>query len=238
MTEHFEDFDAAKLTRYICDAQEVTHKSGFFIIPGVEVHLAGLDTILFPVRSYDDVASFAATGRDSEASMFKVLAHPSKYPFEMVEKHLEAYEINGIELWNQQENGRYIPPVDFLGSLRAHPRRNQYRYFFGCDLHNVNLTIANVLSLPVSECLTADAIVNMLVRGDFVSLNLSTGIEYCNGSERNDFDRWLQTLHERSYVRGKLFRHVRRTLKACYRMLPRDAQHSLNDFKNFVRNKV
>ena len=238
MTEHFEDFDAAKLERYVREVDEITCSSGFLMIPGIEVHLAGLDTILFPVRRYEEIARFAAEGTESQPPMFKVLAHPSKYPFEKVAKHLERYEINGVELWNQQENGSYIPPVEFLELLQTHQRRNQYRYFFGCDLHDVKLTIANVLSLPVLGCPTTDAVINALIGGDFISRNRPTGIEFHNGSKRVDFDHWLQTVHKRSYYRGKLLRSMRRFLKSLYRTLPRNTQHSLNDVKNFVRNKV
>ena len=238
MTEHFEDFDAAKFQRYVAELQLVSESSGFLFVPGIEVHLSGLDTIMFPVRNYDQIAQLESEGKDTEPRMFKVLAHPTKYPFEMVVRHLEKYKIEGVELWNQQADGSSIPPLDFLERLRSHPRRNDFRYLFGCDLHSANLTVANVLAMAAPRPLTAEAVAGSLSQGDFVSCNGPTGIEYRNGTERTDFDAWLRTVKAKSYSRARVLRSVRRFLRSCYRMLPRNTQHSLNDFKNFVRNKV
>jgi hypothetical protein len=238
MTEHFEDFDAKKLDCYVREANAVTRSTGFVLIPGIEVDLSGLHTIVFPVREYAEISRMRWVEEEAEHRVFKVLAHASKYPFELVRAHLEKYKINGLELWNQQEDSSTIPPLGFLDLLKTHSQRSQLRYFFGCDLHSVNLTVANVISLTASGQPTSEAIVAALMAGDFVSRNLPTGIEYRNGSEATDFDPWLQALLKRRYYRGKLLRSVRSCLKSFYRILPRDAQHSLNDFKNFVRNKV
>ena len=66
MTEHFEDFDAATLDRYLRSAGDDT--TGFVVIPGIEVHLSGLDTIVFPVRTSNsqEWAEGAPTGRCSK----------------------------------------------------------------------------------------------------------------------------------------------------------------------------
>jgi PHP domain len=238
MTEHFEDFDAAKFERYLEETKALSGTSGLLLIPGIEVHLSGVDTIMFPVRQFDEIARLASQGEDCRPPLFKVVAHPSKYPFELVAQHLQKYQIQGIELWNQQADGRHIPPMQFLGWLKAQPWRNQYRYFFGCDLHNVNLTVANVILLTVPSPRTAEAVVSALTTGDFLSWNGPTGIEYANGSAATEFDPWLQALLKKSFHAGKLRHRVRRCLKSVYRSLPRNVQHSLNDAKNFVRNKV
>lgn len=238
MTEHFEDFDAAKLDRYVQELKEVSESSGFLFIPGIEVHLSGLDTIIFPVRDYSQIAQFVSEGKDSQPSLVKVLAHPSKYLFEDVVSHLAKHHLDGIELWNQQADGRHMPPVDFLESLNAYPGRNRYRYYFGCDLHSANLTVANVLLLSSLNCGTTESVTKALIDGDFVSRNETTGIELRNGSEGIDFGAWLEAVSDESYSRAKLLRSVRHCLKTIYRVLPKHAQDSLNDFKNFVRNMV
>jgi hypothetical protein len=238
MTEHFEDLDAVSLDRYVRETKEVSLKSGVLLIPGVEVHLDGLDTILFPVRAYDEVGRFISGGRDSQPRIVKVLAHPVRYRFDAVVRHLEKYHIDGIELWNQQADGGHMPPLWFFELLKTAPWRNQYQYFFGCDLHNVNLTVDNFLVIPAMTRRTPEAIVDVLAAGDFVSRNGPTGIEYRNGSARTDFDNWLTTVRRGSYYRGRILRSVRRALRSFYKLLPRDTQHSLNDFKNSVRNKV
>ena len=144
MTEHFEDFDAPKLERYVREAHELTDRTGFLVIPGVEVDLSGLHTIVFPVTEYAEIARFAQ-GQDTDFPLFKILAHPSKYSFEKVARHVEKYHINGVELWNQQADGRYTPPLAFLallGLLRAlgpavacHQRAPQIRRLRQLRLH-------------------------------------------------------------------------------------------------------
>ena len=235
MTDHYEDFDASKFGRYVQEVKALNEGQGVVLIPGLEVNLHGIDTIVFPTWDYAEVARFAAGG---ETGMFKVVAHPSKYPFDKIARHAEKYRIDGVELWNQQADGRYLPPVGFLDSLRPQAWRDQSCYFFGCDLHDVNLTVTNFISLPRPPRLTADAIVREVIAGRFGAGNLTSGIEYRNGPERTDFDTWLATLLSKPYYRGRIQQGLRRCLKGFYRMLPRDTQHSLNDIKNFVRNKI
>ena len=114
LTDHFEDFSAPKFNEYLRETREDTEKSGFLLIPGIEVNLSGLDTILFPVRDYDEIAQFASDGTGSANRLCKVLAHASKYPFEKVVKHLQQYQIQGVEIWNQQADGCHIPPFKLL----------------------------------------------------------------------------------------------------------------------------
>jgi hypothetical protein len=238
LTDHFEDFDEPKFNHYLREARVVTEKSGFFLIPGIEANISGLDTILFPARDYAEIARFVAEGRDTENRLCKILAHASKYPFEAVAKHLDRYAIEGVELWNQQADGSHLPPFKLLQIWGTYRQRKRYRYFFGCDLHNVNLKVANVVLLSAAYPKDTEEIVGQLRGGDFASRNLPTGIEYCNGSESSDFDEWLGRLRRGSYGRGRFLGGLRSGLKSVYRMLPRDTQRSLNDIKNFVRNKV
>jgi hypothetical protein len=237
MTEHFEDFDAATVDRYIAEAKEITETTGFVLVPGIEVHLRGLDTIVFPVRRFEQIQALLK-GEDSDPKFFKVLAHPARYRFEDVERHIQNFRIDAVELWNQQADGAHIPPMEFLRSMRTLGGRNRLRYFFGCDNHSAHLRAVNVLCLPESTPRTADAIANALASGQVVARNLFTGIEYRNGAGQGDFDRWFELLQKRSYVRGRILKTLRRVLRTLYKALPRNAQHSLNDFKNAVRNRV
>jgi hypothetical protein len=238
MTEHFEDFDAVKFDRYVKEVKHVTESSGFLLIPGVEVDLSGLHTIVFPVREYSEIVRFASDGQDSDRPIFKVLAHPSKYPFGEVVSHIEKYKIDAIELWNQQADGRHTPPIDFLERLKGQPWRNQCRYFFGCDLHRAKLVASNAISVLNACEPTPESIAKALIEGDFVTSNGPTGIDYHNGSGRTDFDTWLEKLRKKPNFKGRILAGVRSCLKPMYRMLPRSIRHSLNDVKNFVRDKV
>jgi hypothetical protein len=238
MTEHFEDFDADKFSRCVREMNAVTRSTGFVMVPGMEVDLSGLHTILFPVTSYQDLVSFVSGDPDAGRSMFKVLAHPSRYSFEEIPPHLAKYRINGIELWNQMADGRHMPPMKFLKFVAEQPWRNQCRYFFGCDLHTSKVSAANLLSISDTHERTTDAIAAALSEGEFVASNSPTGVEYRNGSQRTDYDAWLQGLQGRSNYKAKVLAGVRSFLKPVYRSLPRSMRHSLNDMKNYVRDKV
>jgi hypothetical protein len=236
MTEHFEDLDPAKCERYIQELARVSAAANFVFIPGVEVNLNGIDTIFFPIKRYEEIGEFVSGQLRSESAWCKVIAHPSKYRSDEILTHLERYRLDGIELWNQQADGSHIPPLALIDFLTPHVQSGPYRYFFGCDLHCAGLTVSNVLSLPCGVERTPEAIAQALLAGNFTSRNLPTGIEY-----RNDLDvliRWAEALHHRTYYRGRFLWTIRRCLRSIYRVLPRDTQHSLNNVKNFVRNKV
>ena len=53
MTEHFEDFDGTTFERYVQDIDRLNRRGDFVLVPGVEIHLYGIDTIvwMFSVRA-------------------------------------------------------------------------------------------------------------------------------------------------------------------------------------------
>jgi hypothetical protein len=238
MTEHFEDFSALTFDEYLREVDIVNRRSGFILIPGVEVHLDGIDTILFPVDDYAEISRLISEGDERCSDVVKVVAHPAKYPFDLLTRHLEKYKVNGIELWNQQSDGSLMPALGLLEWMKTQHRRNDYGYFFGCDLHDVTLSVTNVVCLPEPPSPTPAAIASELLNRRFVSRNLSTGIEYRHDSPGTDFDSWVESVVRKPFYRGKIQKAIRRGLRFGYRMLPRDTQHSLNDFKNLVRNRV
>lgn len=238
MTEHFEDFDPQKLESYLQEAQMVSGEVGFVLIPALEVHLAGIDTLVFPGRDYQQIAELASGDFRKGEGLLKLLVHPTKYPLQRVFAHLDRFNIQGIELWNQEVDGHSLPPFRFLKSFLVHPRCDQYLYFFGCDLHNVRGRISNILILSQPCEKSPEAIMNCLRRGYFSTRNLRTGIEFRNGNPRMDLASWLTVQQQKTYYRGRLVGWVRNSLRSAYKQLPRSSQRSLNDVKNYVRNRL
>lgn len=238
MTEHFEDFTAATFARYLREVDDINRESGFILVPGVEVNLEGIDTILFPVDDYDAITTLLSGGGEIPCDVIKVVAHPAKYPLDRVARHIEKYQVNSIELWNQQSDGSLMPALGLLEWMTTQDRCNDFGYFFGCDIHDVTLSVANVLCLRELSSRTPVAIASELRNRRFVSRNLLTGIEYRHESPRTDFAAWVASVAGRSFYRAKIQRAIRRSLRFGYRLLPRDTQHSLNDFKNLVRNRI
>jgi hypothetical protein len=238
MTEHFEDLSVTTFNRYIQEANGVTEATGFILVPGIEVDLSGLHTIIFNVHDYDEISQMAWAPDRCSRLPFKILAHPSKYPFERVQAHMEKYNINGLELWNQQADSVYLPPLKFLNLLKTHVGRNEIIGFFGCDLHDTHLSVANILSLQSQSPPTAEAILTALLRGDFVAMNLPTGIEFRNGPGGTDLASWIEEVTSKPYYQAKLRMGTRQILRWLYKSLPRGAQRFLNNTKNYLRNKI
>lgn len=238
MTEHFEDFDPPKFQHYLEEINRVNGKGDFVLVPGVEVNLSGIDTIIFPAKDYESCAGFSGRKMGDDNAQFSVVAHPSKYRFDAVAAHLARYNITGFEMWNQQADGSHIPPVEMLRMLRGHSGRAGYRYFFGCDLHDVKLTVSNYLSIPRSVPMNVEAIAAEVARGTCRASNSRTGVSYCNGPATQELDQWIGTVIGGSYFKGRVLRCVRRPLRGIYRILPRGVTRVLNNFKNYVRNKV
>jgi hypothetical protein len=236
MTEHFEDFTPSKFQSYLEETQALTRTSGFVLVPGLEVNLEGIDTILFPVTEFGMVERFAK--QHGSENIFSVLAHPSKYPAEKVAQHLDRYCLSGVELWNQQADSDYRPPLDFLGAFRGMCRWNQMRCFFGCDLHDVNLRPSNLLALDSSAGATAEGILAELSAGRFTSRNLRTGIELDNRLGPRGVEEWTEQILRRGSEWGGVRWRVRQVLRSGYRLLPRSTRRGLNDFKNLVRNRI
>lgn len=239
MTEHFEDFDAKSLGRYLDEVRSLNDLGGFVLVPGVEIKLAGIDTIVFPVQSFAQCVEFIEAANSRASGLFAVIAHPSKYRPEQIASHLEAFHIDGIEIWNQQADSSYLPPREVLQFLTTCPTRHGYQYFFGCDLHDVRLSVANVLSLPRPPRLTVDSIVAEITSEGLEVLNRPTGTTYANREGHPDLDQWLRIqMGAKPSFNRRALRNVRRGLRGAYRMLPKRWQRSLNDFKNSVRNRV
>lgn len=236
MTDHFEDFDAAKFSQYLKEMQELTQSSGVTFIPGAEVHLSGVDTLVFPVRSYEQVV--ALESGEAQDSLFKVVAHPSRYGREQVLNHLSRYRIDGIELWNQQADGCFLPPLELFAFIASSAAAQSSRYFFGCDIHDAKLAVANLLEIEDVAERTPDAIASALMSGSFVARNRNTAVELRNGERATELVPWLEALRKRSFRRGQLLRGIRRCLRRAYKSLPRQTQRSLNDVKNAVRNRI
>jgi hypothetical protein len=237
MTEHFEDFDAEKFERYQADLHKVSALSGLTFVPGMELHLAGLDTLLFPIRSFEDLVRLEQGSVEHMPPICKVLAHPARYNRAQVLAHLDRYGIDGIELWNQQSDGPSFPPLDLMAFIAAHPRHDSFHYFFGNDLHSAKLAVANVLKLRTTAR-TVEAIADALRAGEFVCHNRPTGIEFRNGTDQARFPEWLAEVQRKPSARAKLRRTVRRMLRSLYKSLPKKTQRSLNHLKNAVRNRI
>lgn len=238
MTEHFEDFDRIKFSSYLQEVEMLNRRMDFVLIPGIEVNLDGVDTIKFPVGDYEGCLDFGERAGGSISPTVSVLAHPTKYSLRKVLAHLGKFKIDGIELWNQQADGRYAPPLKFLMEFQAQAQPERYCCYFGCDLHDANLKASNFIALPRPHCLDPASLCAMIASGQFTSFNSDTGIAFSNGPQRDDYKAWLEKIQSCRNYKGRVLRFIRRGLRAGYKRLPKSVQRSLNDIKNTVRNKI
>lgn len=237
MTDHFEDFTEQSFDCYLERITVLNRTPGFVFVPGVEVSIGGIDTLLYPVYHYSQCRAFPAEETGGASRMRSVLAHPSKYAAPALERHMQRVPLTGIELWNQLADG-LLPSstvVRFLQSVRS---RHSYRYFFGCDIHNARHGVRNIVTLPARTALEIETIVGALDHGSFSTANRTTGRTYESTSTNVNLDQWLATASQRRPARLAIRCGVRRSLRSAYRLLPRRLQRSLNTLKNYVRNEV
>jgi hypothetical protein len=135
ITDHADNFDAAKLADYIADCASLSDDR-FLFLSGLEytceqgMHILGYGcTALADTRNPEEIIRHIE-GHDGLA----VIAHPKDSMFPWIESF--AVLPLGIETWNTKYDGRYAPRTgtfELLRRLRA--RRSDMKAFYGQDLH-------------------------------------------------------------------------------------------------------
>lgn len=135
MTDHAEDFDAAKVKDYVAECAALSDDK-FTFIPGLEfeceqrMHILGLGvTELVTTQNPEEVIRHIAAHNG-----VSVIAHPKNEFFDWIEGFTSLPD--GIETWNSKYDSRYAPrPGTFELLQRLQTRKPQMCAFYGIDLH-------------------------------------------------------------------------------------------------------
>ena len=138
MTEHSDTFDDAKM-KVLVDECERLSNDRFLLIAGIEFSCEGnLHLIGLGIRHFTGVKDPITVARFIRAQGgLAVVSHPSRYGYEIPPALVG--EIDGIEVWNASNDGRFVPDGKVIDLWRGLKRRNQaLAAFGGQDLHRIS----------------------------------------------------------------------------------------------------
>ena len=238
LTDHFEDFDSRTLDRYRAEIEAVNAEGDFKVVPAIEVEFESVHVILVPVGSFAEIQGIVAARDLSRSEAVKLLAHPTKYDLETTMALLRDQEFDGVELWNQMDDGKYAPPRDHLRALLPRIRPDMRGHFFGGDIHDGRHAVTNYLTIPADGPLTADHVIDSLRRRRYVSHSRLTGLTVSAEQPAGELVAWLKTAARSRSLRAKLMIALARIFKGIYHLLPRRLQKRINSFKNSVKSRL
>jgi hypothetical protein len=237
LTDHFEDFDGAAYSRYIAEAERINEKGEIVLVPAVEAEFGQFHIIFLQAEGYDSLKETISRGVLPGPPVLAFLAHPRKYPLASTAAFLKENQLDGVELWNQQSDGSYAPPSHLLSQLHA-AGCDFHSVFFGCDIHNVEHRLKNLLLIPRGEPLTPASIVQSLQRGEFLNYNQNRGRSLSGNASAEAIEKWLDALKGERNLKVETVERFRAVLRQIYHLLPRSARPLVNDFKNALKNRL
>ncbi len=239
LTDHFEDLDADSFGEYLAEIRQVNLRRETVFVPGVEAEIKGFHVLLLPVASYDEVRDVVdQTDLAGRGPRLKILAHPAKHDLAAVTELLRENAFDGVEIWNQHSDGNYLPPLEFLDDLVEALPADMSCVVFGSDVHDIRHRISNLVLIPRGEELTPTLILDRLRQGRFLNFNRNTALSLPGDSRPAEIAAWLAEVRQRLGRKALLVGRVKKVLRFCYHLLPRSAQHRINDFKNAIKNRL
>lgn len=169
MTDHAEDFDAAKLADYIAECESLSDEH-FRFIAGLEfncerrMHILGFGVTRLAGTTDPQAVIRHIKGEGGIA----VIAHPMDSAFEWIESFDELP--HGIETWNSKYDGRIAPrPHTFALLNRLQQRDPQMRAFYGQDLHWKRQHRGLINTLQIDE-MARDTVLKAFQSGNYFAV--------------------------------------------------------------------
>lgn len=188
MSEHTDQLTSEAAADFVAQCRALSDAE-FVFVPGFEMPYQEAHVLLYGCTEFGGQVAKDATALRAAASLASlvVLAHPVRNHF-ILDEALTAV-INGIEIWNQQYDGKWRPRcrcATLLTSLRR--TRPELLATAGLDFHRREHAGAPTVLLEV-EALTEAAIMAALKNGQyhFGSKRLLIGAK----------DEWWPTLNDR-----------------------------------------
>jgi predicted metal-dependent phosphoesterase TrpH len=166
LTEHTDFLTVEQAQMFVQECRALSG-SQFVFIPGFEVPYKDAHILLIGTEAFLGQKADAQMLRQwSERAQLTILAHPVRNRFAVDETMGEV--IDGIEIWNQQYDGKKVPRPRAAQLLRA-LQQKQHGLFAtgGIDFHRREHFGAPLFKLEV-ERITADAILAALKNGTYV----------------------------------------------------------------------
>ena len=225
MSEHTDYMDAAAASTFIEDCR--AHSDGSFVfVPGFEVPfkdthvlMLGCTTFVSSIADSDQLVAW------SEAADLTILAHPVRNKF-IVDETLAGL-IDGVEIWNQQYDGKQIARPRAMSLLRELRRGRKLFATGGLDFHRPEHFGSPVTKIDI-PLLTASMIMSALKDG-----------QYSFGSERYHIEAttdWQPSLIERRMSQSSI--RIITVGKLVNKMLAKLGLSLPKRLKTLVRSRV
>lgn len=165
MSEHTDELSKERAEEFVAECRTLSDEK-FVFVPGFEVpyqraHILLLGTDAF-LTQFADMDSLAAW---SKQAALTVLAHPVRNRFKLDEVMEQV--IGGVEIWNQQYEGKWAPRTRSVKLLRT--LRNKRPSLFatgGIDFHREE-HFGNPVTFVELDLLTEAGIKDALTAGNF-----------------------------------------------------------------------
>jgi len=166
MTEHTDEMDAQEAKNFVEECEALSDEQ-FRFIPGFEVPYHSAHILMVGMRSFHDIYApdIETLRKWSIEASFVVLAHPVRNKFTVDDGLLG--EIDALEVWNQQYEGKQVPRIRSLRLLRSlREKKKNLVATGGVDFHRIEHFGAPLLTLD-ADSLDETVIIEKLKTGAF-----------------------------------------------------------------------
>jgi len=165
LTEHTDYLTKEKAAAMVAEAKSLCDEN-FVFIPGFEVPYKESHILLIGGEEFlGSVADGELLRQWSHKCALTVLAHPVRNQFVVDDTMLEV--IDGVEIWNQQYEGKIVPRTRSMKLLESLKLKKPGRLATGgTDFHRLEHFGPPLYQLEVDE-LTSSAILEKLKSGDY-----------------------------------------------------------------------
>ena len=166
LTEHTDKLTIEEAQLFVQECKSLSG-SQFVFIPGFEVPYKDAHVLFLGTETFlGQVADEYTLAQWAERAALTVLAHPVRNRF-VVDQVLKDV-IDGVEIWNQQYDGKLVPRPRAAQLLRSLQEKNEGLFATGgLDFHRREHFGAPLISIDV-EHVTSDAIIRALKEGQYV----------------------------------------------------------------------
>lgn len=165
MTEHTDTLTQETARAFVEECHALSDEK-FLFIPGFEVPYKHTHILMMGAESFVcDHADASSLKKWRAVCGVSVLAHPVRNRF-VVDEIIESV-IDGVEIWNQQYEGKRVPRIRsyrLLETLRK--KNNSLVAFGGLDLHRTEHLTFPRIRMEIQE-LSSESILSKLKRGEF-----------------------------------------------------------------------
>ncbi len=164
MTEHTDEINKEQAERFIAECRHLSDDA-FVFIPGFEVPYKNTHILMIGAAEFFEEDQAEALNLFKNISTRVVLAHPHRNNYKI--DSVLASVIDGVEIWNSQYDGKYVPRIKSIGLFKRLKKKSAFSAFAGWDFHREEHAGGPLLVVEVLRN-EESLILNEIKNGSFV----------------------------------------------------------------------